>query len=208
MRSADDFNGYLLCPVTKRKKKYIYIRSSIGTISILILRASGAASSTVAKKWTARVVLSWYPFISVHVDVTSTVTPPLYYRTGPSWKLHVLSQQPQARRTVYRTLVRRSTIISSGSSSVTNAPQTRSIHGRRKREREWKLKGKGARRGLDEGRGLEGKRNLHAWRYIVPSPAPCKIPKQTPLFREYRRRCASRETTIPAHVSSCPRPAL
>lgn len=44
--------------------------------------------------------------------------------------------------------------------------------------------------------------------YIMAPRCCCKTPKQTPLFGEYRRRCASRETTIPAHVSSCPRPAL
>lgn len=53
------------------------IRSLIETISILILRANGAASSTVAKKWTACCArfLSQYPFISVHADITSAVTP-------------------------------------------------------------------------------------------------------------------------------------
>lgn len=40
-----------------------------------------------------------YPLISVHADVTSAVTPRYIIGERPSWKLHVLSQQPQVRRT-------------------------------------------------------------------------------------------------------------
>jgi len=215
LRLAYDSNTYSR---SKRKKKY----PSIGAISILIPRVNdGAASSTIAKKPIADHgvslvrFLSRYPFISVHRWRNKHYNAALYYRMDRHGnctfchnnRRHEGQFTGRSRATIndhfQRTFVGDECYpqMRAWCTDVVSEKENESCN--RKRVR----KGK---RG-----GLEGKRNLHAWRYIVPPLpllfplcAPSKIPKQTPLFREYRRRCASRETTIPAHVSSCPRPAL
>lgn len=80
--------------------------------------------------------LPQYPFISVRTDVTSTITPRYIIAEAVMEIARFVTTTADTKDSLGDACVRRSTIISSGSSPMTDAIRTRTKRGRSTRKRE------------------------------------------------------------------------
>ncbi|KAL0129652.1 hypothetical protein PUN28_001726 [Cardiocondyla obscurior] len=158
----------------RKKKKYPAVdRNDFNSNSARERRRIVGRSEEMDRARSPRTFLFRYPFISVHADVTSVVTQRYIIAEAVMEIARFVTTAAGAGREGEeeeenslqngRTGVRRSTIISRRLFVVTDAIRKRTLdtRGRRKREREPRVKGKeGRERTTSEGR-VEEKRYLH-----------------------------------------------